>query len=146
VGDNDVIVRGSTSVIVTGAVDEAHALAANAVLTSPDALLTLVIGGDHLDEGIQAIRTALNNPVLRPHFTYIEAKRVGARFGKRKADVAAASRLLGEKTILNSAEQRKAQKMFDAAGVKSPSAKSTAKTTERKTRTRGKGSATTGAR
>jgi hypothetical protein len=39
-------------------------------------LLTLVLGGDHLDDGIEAIQVALANPVLRPHYAYIEAKRL----------------------------------------------------------------------
>ena len=63
--------------MVTPPVDDAHAEAALKVLTTPDALLTLALGGDHLDEGIEAIQAALDNPVLRPHFAYIEAKRVG---------------------------------------------------------------------
>jgi hypothetical protein len=146
IGESEVTVRGSASVIVTGAVDEAHALAANAVLTSPDALLTLVIGGDHLDEGIAAIRAALNNPVLRPHFAYIEAKRVSVRFGKRKADVETAARLLDEDTVMSSAEMRKAQKLVEAAGADSAAGKAIAKALDRKPRTRSKGSVATPAR
>jgi hypothetical protein len=143
IGEGEVVVRGSTAIIVTGPLDEAHALAANAVLTSPDALLTLVIGGDHIEEGIAAIRTALNNPVLRPHFAYIEAKRVASTFGKRAADVEAASRLLDESTVMNSAEMKKAQKLVEAAGADSAPGKAIAKALDRKTR---KGSAATPAR
>jgi hypothetical protein len=79
-------------VMVTPAVDEKHAEAALDVLCEPDTLPAMVIGGDHLVDGVAAIRSAVNNPVLAPHFAIIEAKRVAKSAGKRKPvpeDVAA---------------------------------------------------------
>lgn len=101
-------VAGETMVMVTPAVDTAHAEAALKILSSPDTLLTLALGGDHLEEGIAAIHTALKHPVLRPHFAYTEAKRLAQRFGKRKANLQAASELIDESTVMSPAEIKKA--------------------------------------
>jgi hypothetical protein len=109
-------VSGETTVMVTPPVDVAHAEAAMKILSTPDALLTLVLGGDHLKEGIAAIHTALKNPVLRPHFAYIEAKRLAQRFGKRKANLKAASELIDESTIMSPAEIKKAATLVKLEG------------------------------
>ena len=110
----EAVVTGETSLMVTSAEDEAQAKAALKVLSTPDALLTLVFGGDHLKEGIAAIQTALENPVLRPHYAYIEAKRVAQRFGKRKANLTAATRLINDSAVMSPAESKK------AAGIVKP--------------------------
>ena len=95
------------SVMVNAAQDEDHANAAYKVLSSPDALLTLAIGGDHLDEGVNAIQAALDNKTLRPHFAVVEAKRLGKRFMDRHADVEAAAALVDEQTVLSESEMRR---------------------------------------
>ncbi len=64
-------VSGSANVMVTPLVDNSHAAAALKVLTTPDTLLTLVLGGDHLDDGIDAIQAALKDETLRPHYAYL---------------------------------------------------------------------------
>lgn len=115
-------VSDETAVMVTPPVDEAHAKAAMKVLSTPDTLLTLVLGGDHLKDGVEAIQGALNNPVLRPHFAYIEAKRLAQRFGKRKADLSAAAQLIDDVTVMSPAEIKKAAML-----VKSNDADSAAK-------------------
>lgn len=121
-------VSGETSVMITSAVDEAHARAALKVLSTPDVLLTLVLGGDHMTDGIEAIQMALKNPVLRPHFAYIEAKRVAERFGKRKANLKAASELINADTIMSLAEIKKTVNLFKAGGADSALGKTVAKT------------------
>ena len=93
-------VSGNTTLMVTPAADEAHAKAALEVLSTPDVLLALVVGGDHLVDGVKAIQTAVKNPVLRPHFSVIEAKRLG----KAGADLKTAARLIDEKTVVTAAE------------------------------------------
>ena len=113
-GEATIRLSGGAPVMVTPAVDDSHASAALRVLASPDALLTLVLGGDHLEDGIQAIDTALENDVLAPHFAYIEAKRVGKRFGDRKADVKGAAELLSEDTVMSSREARKAVELLES--------------------------------
>ena len=75
--------------------------AALKVLSTPDALLTLVLGGDHRTDGINSIKTALENPILRPHVADVEAKRVVKRFGKRKADLKAAAQLIDDSTEMS---------------------------------------------
>ena len=97
---------------MTPAVDAAHADVARKLLATPETLLVLAFGGDHLKDGIAAIHAALGNPVLRPHFAFIEAKRVGQPFGRRKADPGAAAALIDATTVMNAAELRKARRMI----------------------------------
>jgi hypothetical protein len=104
-------VLGEASVMVSAAVDEKHAEAALRVLSTPDTLLTVVLGGDHLDEGVSAIQAALDNPVLRPHYAYIEARRLSKASGKRGADPEQAARLLTGDVVMSPAERKKAATM-----------------------------------
>ena len=115
---------GETMVSVTPATDSAHAQSACKVLASPDSLLTMVLGGDHLVEGIETIQAALKNPVLRPHFAHIEAKRLSMRFGKRKPDLKKAAGLIDDSTIMSPAEIRKMAVLVKDAGTGSDGAKS----------------------
>lgn len=131
-GGVETVVTGKTDVMVTSAIDEAHAQAALKVLSTPDALLTLVLGGDHLLDGIETIQTALKNPVLRPHFAYIEAKRVAERFGKRKANLKAASDLIDDSTVMSPAEVKRAVGLVKAEGADSAAGKKVAKTLKSK--------------
>ena len=98
--------------MVTPPRDDDHAFAALKVLSTPDTLLTLALGGDHMKEGIEAIKTALDNKVLRPHYEWIEAKRVGRRFGKRKGDLGKASRLLDSNTVMSPAEMKRLDELI----------------------------------
>ena len=95
---------GTTHIMVTPPVDEDHARAALKVLSTPDLLLTLAIGGDHLVDGIDALQIALESPVLRPHFAVIEAKRIGHRFGDRVAQPEAACALIDESIVVSRSE------------------------------------------
>jgi hypothetical protein len=101
VGGVEVAAAGETTVTVTPAADSAHAEAARMVLETPDTLLTLVIGGTHLKDGIAAIRVALANPVLQPHFAYVEAKRLAT---ERNPDLKAAADLIDDAAVLSRAE------------------------------------------
>lgn len=133
VGDVVATVHGEATVLVTGAVDAKHAAAAHRVLSTPDAHLVLAIGGDHLEEGVAAIQAALDSPVLRPHYAAIEAKRLGRRFGKRKANVKAASDLLDSSSVLSSGEIGKLARV--AATGSEGAAKDMAKTLRARART-----------
>jgi hypothetical protein len=108
-------VTGSVTVAISSAVDEDHAEAARRVMDAPDALLTLVLGGDHLPAGLQAIRAALANHVLKPHFAYIEAKRIASGFQDRPADLAGAAELIDADTVMSTAEIDKAARLVEAA-------------------------------
>jgi hypothetical protein len=126
-GGIEAMITGDADVMITSTVDEAHAEAALKILTTPDTLLTLVMGGDHLTDGIEAIQSALDNPVLRPHFAYIEAKRVAERFGKRKPNLRAAAQLIDDATVMSPAEIERAAGLVKAEGADSASGKNIAK-------------------
>jgi hypothetical protein len=126
-GGATAVATGVTDIIVTSAVDEAHARTALKVLSTPDTLPVLVFGGDHLADGIEAIQAALTNPVLRPHHAYIEAKRVAQRFGKRKADLTTAAQLIDDHTVMSPAEIKKAARLVKSAGADTASGKDIAK-------------------
>jgi len=116
-GGLPVAVVGETSVMVTAAVDDRHAEAALQILSAPDALLTLAIGGDHLADGIGAVHVGLDNDVLRPHYAFIEAKRVGQHFRDRPADIDAAAALVDESTVLSQAEVKRAAELVQDAAA-----------------------------
>ncbi|MDH5767147.1 MAG: hypothetical protein OEZ38_14125, partial [Gammaproteobacteria bacterium] len=65
----------------------------------------LALGGDHLQNGIVAIQAALDNPVLRPHYGVIEAKRIGKRFGDRPGDVNKAMKFIDNNTVMTDSEK-----------------------------------------
>jgi hypothetical protein len=106
---------GAGTMIVTPAADDAHAEAALEVLSTPDTLVTLALGGDHLEQGIEAIGKALDNEVLRPHYAFVEAKRVAAPFFDRPPDLERAAELLDERVVMSAAEVNKASKLVTAA-------------------------------
>jgi hypothetical protein len=111
-------VSGEAAVMVLAAVDVAHAEAALRVLTTPDALLTLALGGDHIDEGMAAIRAALANDVLRPHFAYTEARRLATPFLGRGPDLAAAAELIDDATVMSADELVKAAALVESASAR----------------------------
>jgi hypothetical protein len=110
-GGVECVATGEASIVITPAVDAAHAEAALKVLSTPDTVLTLAIGGDHLADGIDAIQAALNNATLAPHFAFIEAKRLAERFGKRKPNLKAAADLIDDNCVMSQAEVKKAAKL-----------------------------------
>jgi hypothetical protein len=95
------------SVLVEAASSEGQAEAARTVLDSPDLLLTLALGGDHLPEGRTALDAALDDATLRPHYAVVEAKRRGRRFGDRPADVESALSLIDESTVMSGSEVKR---------------------------------------
>ncbi|HEX8277698.1 MAG TPA: hypothetical protein VF540_03355, partial [Segetibacter sp.] len=106
-----VSITEQTNVYITSAVDDAHARAAMKIFSTPDTLLSVAITGDHLKEGNEAIEVALGNTILRPHYSYIEAKRLAKPFCKREPDIKGALDLLGDDSILNSTERKKADEI-----------------------------------
>jgi hypothetical protein len=102
-----VSITGSTQTTVTPAMDEAHAKAALQLLSTPDLLPAIVFGGDHITDGVAALQTALKDPVLKPHYAIIEAKRLG-RLDK---DVNTIDKLVDNKTVLSEAELQSYEKV-----------------------------------
>jgi len=105
-------IAGSTSIMVTSPTDDDHARAALKVLSTPDTLLSLAIGGDHLEVGNEVIRTAISHPVLKPHYSLIEAKRIGQRYFDRKPDLKEASGLVDEETVMSPTEVKRFAKII----------------------------------
>jgi hypothetical protein len=108
-------VAGEAPVMVLPALDETHAESALRILSTPDALITLAIGGDHMEDGIAAIDAALASDVLRPHVAYIEARRRASAFQERSPDVGAAADLIDADTVMSDAEVAKAARLLEAA-------------------------------
>lgn len=102
-----VVASGSVAVMVTTAVDDSHAAAALETLSTADLLLTLALGGDHLESGVAALKSALQDKTLAPHYAVIEAKRVGRRFGARKADPKGALKLIKRGTVMSPSEVKR---------------------------------------
>ena len=99
---------GRTTVLVTPPVNEKHAEAAYKILTTPSAHTTLVLGGDHLVEGIKAIGKAVKDTTLAPHWVAVEARRRATKFGEREADVNGADEVLrGVAVVASEAEREK---------------------------------------
>jgi hypothetical protein len=128
----EAVVAGGTTVMVTGSRDAAHAAAAHEVLATPDAHLVLVLGGDHLSDGMRAVGAAVGNDVLRPHFAAVEAKRLAQRAGRRAPDLAGAAALVDEETVMSGTELGKLAKLVKAAKSKSNDAQALGKTLKAK--------------
>lgn len=97
-------VSGSTTVMVTPPQDDEHASIVLKIFSSPDSLLVLAIGGDHFEIGNEIIRKTINHPVLRPHYSFIEAKRMGQRFFQRKSNLKETSNMVKEDTVMSQTE------------------------------------------
>ena len=110
-----VTISGETSVIVTGPESKEHAVAAHRMLSVPNAMLTLVLGGDHLEDGVSTIRRALDCQQLTEHVAWIEAKRLAVPFFERPARLEEAVDLLDETTVMSQAEIARAAAIVNEA-------------------------------
>jgi hypothetical protein len=114
-GQRVATVSGETSVIVTGPETHKHAVAAHRMLTVPNAMLTLVLGGDHLKDGVSTIHRALACQQLTEHVAWIEAKRLAVPFFERPARLEQAVDLLDERTVMSQAEIARAAEIIKDA-------------------------------
>ncbi len=106
-----ILASGTTSVMVSAPENPGHAEAAHKVLSTPDTLLALTLGGDHRKEGAEAISAAVADPVLRPHYGLVEAKRVGRRFHERGPSLTETAGLLDDRTLMTRAEVKRIVKI-----------------------------------
>jgi hypothetical protein len=90
--------------MVTPPKDDEQSRAALKIFSTPEAFLALSIGGDHLEEGFDAIHAAAVHPVLMHHYKLFEAKRSGQRFFKRKPDLKQTAEMIDEHTVMAPAE------------------------------------------
>jgi predicted Zn-dependent protease len=82
------------------------------LLATPDLLLTLVLGGDHLRTGISALKKALAQPALRTHFAFLEARRLSQKKKNRARNLKKAAQLLAENPVMSLCEKIKAQQFL----------------------------------
>jgi hypothetical protein len=75
-GGVPVCLEREAAVNVSAAVNENHRAAALKIISTPETLLSLAIVGDQFDKGNEAIAAALKDPILKPHFAVVEAKRL----------------------------------------------------------------------
>ena len=87
------------TVRVTIAVDDNHRAAALKVISTPDTLFSIAVIGDHLTEGNAAVETAMDNPILAPHFAVIRAKLLLK--GPHKVDPAGACDLIQNRVVMS---------------------------------------------
>jgi hypothetical protein len=95
---------GEAELMVMTPEDEAQARAALKIFSTPETLHSIAISGDHHREGREALRIALENPVLKPHFSVIEAKRLGKRSWNRQPDLKTMTGLIDKSTVMSPAE------------------------------------------
>ncbi|KFY24778.1 hypothetical protein V491_02018 [Pseudogymnoascus sp. VKM F-3775] len=88
----EAVVEGKTTVFVMGPMTAAHAKAAHKVLTTPDIHVLMVIGGNHLSKGTEALKIAVEDDVLGPHWTV-----VGAKIKAKGGDKEGAKRVLASR-------------------------------------------------
>ncbi|HUL51256.1 MAG TPA: matrixin family metalloprotease, partial [Candidatus Nitrosotalea sp.] len=119
-----VFLEEETTVQITPPADDAHRAAAFKVISTPDTLLSLAIGGEHLVEGNAAIDAAIDNPTLKPHFAMVQAKRLltskpPAMISKSPYtdDVAKACALVDESTVLSFVEIERLMELLSAAST-----------------------------
>lgn len=98
---------GTGAVMIQPALTESHARAALKTLSTPDLLLTLVLGGDHLPAAMEALRVALDDETLAPHYAFVEAKRLAKRFQGREADLDKACSLITSEAVMSSSEVKR---------------------------------------
>ncbi|BAR98585.1 hypothetical protein BV133_992 [Blastochloris viridis] len=100
-------VVGETAVEVLPAAGDRHAKLARRLIATPDLHLTLILGGDFLPAGLAAIAAAVDDPVLRSHYGYVEARRRFEPFRQRSADLAGAQALIAFDTVMSPSEIRR---------------------------------------
>jgi predicted Zn-dependent protease len=82
------------------------------LLTTPDLLLTLVFGGDHLRAGVSVLKKALAQPALRTHFAFLEARRLAQKKKNRLVNLKKAAQLIAENPVMSLSEKVKAEQFF----------------------------------
>jgi hypothetical protein len=124
-GEHGVPLRlhGRADVWIDGTRDEAHGRAAATVLAAPDLSVVVALGGgEHLQEGIEALDAALAAEPLRPHYRVTQAMRLGRPFFTRDASQADAVDALDGEVVATTAEIERAARMLAAGrGERAPS-------------------------
>lgn len=110
---------GKTTVFITDAREAHRAAVAHKILTTPDTHLVLVLGGDHLQEGVKAIQQAVEDETLRPHYAAVEAKRLARTFMDCYAECSMVTkRVRGGSVVASQAERPKLEKLVETIWAK----------------------------
>lgn len=109
-GTEAIKVASEASLFVTGTRSKSHAAAAHRVLAAPELHLVLALGGSHLPEGLAALKAALADRVLRPHYVAIDAR--------RRALMGLTQKRLAKSAVLSRSEETKLKKLAVLASEK----------------------------
>ncbi len=92
--------------------------AALAVLDTPNIMLPLVFGASQ-DDGVDALKKAVDDAILGPHYAVIEAKRLAGQATSLK-HFAAAAKLIDERSVLTGAESLRLAEIVEKAAKRAP--------------------------
>ncbi len=109
-----------TKIVVTPPVDDKHRKIADRILATRDTLFTMVIGGDLFTDGLEAVQAALTHDTLRPHWAFIEARRMCTPTRDRKSDLVAAEKLINDETIMGPAEIKRLAELVKEVKAEAP--------------------------
>lgn len=116
-GQTPVCVEATTGILVISPSTKRDSKLALELLRNPEAFWVLVVGGEHLGDGIEAIQRALKSKLLRPHFDYIEAKRRSGLVATTTEAAEGFAEMITGTSLLNSRERHK---VLDVAGRARP--------------------------
>ena len=120
------VARGGSTILVTALATLPRGVGASAVgdARRPS---RVVLGGEHLEEGIEAIQSALEDEVLRPHYAVIEARRV-ATLDQRGGQKIRASvhELIGDGIVMSESEKAKMAELVGDGGAQGAKAQAKA--------------------
>lgn len=103
-----VVLSCTAHVMVTPPEDAQHAALALELLTTPEAMLLMVMGDSELTQrGRDVIWKALSHKVLRPHYSYIEARRASRETRSADLHPSAAAAIQAGKCVASPAEARR---------------------------------------
>ncbi len=121
-GGGSLRVGAASSVVVLPPESPAHGLVALEIHSNPEVMLAVIFRSDAhpadqpelraaAGSGIRAIRGALDEPALRPHFAVLEAKRVGSLPGRLEEAVT----LIDEATVMTGTEAGRLAELLEPA-------------------------------
>ena len=102
----------TASVNISAAESLDHAKVAKKLLATPDLLLTLVFGGDNLPKGVAALKLALKQPILRPHFVFAEVRRLVQKRDNKAGNLQKVAALMLENPVMSICETKKAAQLL----------------------------------
>jgi hypothetical protein len=100
----EVRATGRTNIMVRPPEDDEQASAALKIFSTPNSLLALAIGGDHIKKKYEAFDEALQHKHLKPHYALVEAKRLGQFHKHRPPNLEDTAKIIKKDTVMSRAE------------------------------------------